>query len=56
MLILDDADAQRLQVVVNQALIGELTPAAALNTGAREIHDIFVHTGRKTGMLPPLPQ
>ena len=41
---------------LNQALIGELTPAAALNTAAREIHDIFVRTGRKTGMLPPLPQ
>ena len=41
---------------LNQALIGELTPAAALNTAAREIHDILVRTGRKTGMLPPLPQ
>jgi multiple sugar transport system substrate-binding protein len=41
---------------LNQALIGELTPAAALNTAAREIHDIFVRTGRKTGMLLPLPQ
>ena len=41
---------------LNQALIGELTPAAALNTAAQEIHDIFVRTGRKTRMLPPLPQ
>jgi multiple sugar transport system substrate-binding protein len=41
---------------LNQALIGELSPLAALNRAAREIHDIFVGTGRKTGLLPPLPE
>ena len=54
------AEAAQVEEVLglrlNQALIGELTPAAALNTAAREIHDIFVRTGRKTGMLPPLPE
>jgi multiple sugar transport system substrate-binding protein len=39
---------------LNQALIGEMTPAAALNAAASDIHDIFVKSGRKTGMLPPL--
>ena len=52
------AEAAQVEEVLglrlNQALIGQLTPAAALNTAAREIHDIFVRTGRKTGMLPPL--
>jgi multiple sugar transport system substrate-binding protein len=41
---------------LNQALIGELSPAVALNKAAREIHDIFVRTGRKTDMLAPLPE
>lgn len=41
---------------LNQAVIGELTPAEALNTAAREIMEIFKHSGRqKTGMLPALP-
>jgi multiple sugar transport system substrate-binding protein len=47
---------QILGLRLNQALIGELTPAAALNSAARDIHDIFVRTGRKTGMLPPLAE
>jgi multiple sugar transport system substrate-binding protein len=47
---------QVLGLRLNQALIGELSPAAALNSAAREIHDIFVRTGRKTGMLDPLPE
>ena len=54
------AEAAQVEEVLglrlNQALIGELTPAAALNTAAREIHDLLVRTGRKTGMLPALPQ
>lgn len=41
---------------LNQALIGELSPAAALNKMATEIHAVFVRTGRKTGMLQPLPE
>jgi multiple sugar transport system substrate-binding protein len=47
---------QVLGLRLNQALIGELSPAAALNQAAQEIHDIFVGTGRKTGLLPPLPE
>ncbi|WP_411036585.1 ABC transporter substrate-binding protein [Shinella sp. BYT-45] len=41
---------------LNQALIGELTPAAALNTAAAEIEAIFKSSGRKTGRLPDLAQ
>jgi multiple sugar transport system substrate-binding protein len=54
------AEAAQVEEVLglrlNQALIGELKPAAALNRAAQEIYDIFVRTGRKTGMLPPLPE
>ncbi|PBB24483.1 extracellular solute-binding protein [Mesorhizobium sp. WSM4307] len=39
---------------LNQALIGELSVNEALNTAATEIHDVFVRSGRKTGLLPPL--
>lgn len=39
---------------LNQALIGELSVDDALNTAATEIHDVFVRTGRRTGLLPPL--
>jgi multiple sugar transport system substrate-binding protein len=39
---------------LNQALIGELTPAAALNAAAEEIAQIFEGTGRRTGMLEAL--
>jgi multiple sugar transport system substrate-binding protein len=39
---------------LNQALIGELTPAVALNTAAEEIARIFEGTGRRTGTLAPL--
>jgi multiple sugar transport system substrate-binding protein len=45
---------QILGLRLNQALIGEMAPAAALNNAAREIHDVFIRTGRKTGLLPPL--
>ncbi|WEX08674.1 extracellular solute-binding protein [Chelativorans sp. AA-79] len=41
---------------LNQALIGEMSSAAALNAAAREIHAIFQRTGRNTGMLEPLPE
>ncbi len=41
---------------LNQALIGQKSPAAALNTAAAEIEAIFKKNGRKTGHLPPLPQ
>ncbi|QRM56163.1 extracellular solute-binding protein [Sinorhizobium sp. BG8] len=41
---------------LNQALIGELTPAAALNTAAAEIEAIFRKSGRKTGRLPDLAE
>jgi multiple sugar transport system substrate-binding protein len=45
---------QVLGLRLNQALIGELTPAAALNAAAEEIAEIFKGTGRNTGMLEPL--
>ncbi|ATN36578.1 hypothetical protein ACO34A_22580 (plasmid) [Rhizobium sp. ACO-34A] len=41
---------------LNQALIGELTPAAALNTAAKEIEAVFQKSGRKTGRLPDLAE
>ncbi|MBB3976679.1 multiple sugar transport system substrate-binding protein [Rhizobium azooxidifex] len=41
---------------LNQALIGELSPTAALNTAAAEIEAIFRKTGRKTGRLPDLAE
>ena len=41
---------------LNQTLIGELSAAKALNTMATEIRDVFARTGRKTGLLPPLPE
>jgi len=41
---------------LNQALIGELSSAEALNASAREIMAIFERNGRKTGMLEPLPE
>lgn len=41
---------------LNQALTGELSSAAALNRMATEIHALFEKNGRKTGMLPLLPE
>jgi multiple sugar transport system substrate-binding protein len=41
---------------LNQALIGEMSSAAALNTMAEEIHALFEKNGRKTGMLEPLAE
>ncbi len=41
---------------LNQALIGELSSAAALNRAATDMHAIFQKNGRKTGIGPPLPE
>lgn len=41
---------------LNQALIGELSPAAALNAAADEIHKIFSDNGRNTAMLADLAE
>jgi multiple sugar transport system substrate-binding protein len=41
---------------LNQALIGEMSSAAALNRMAEEIKDVFEKSGRKTGLLPKLPE
>lgn len=41
---------------LNQALIGELTSAQALNLAAEEIYQVFKENGRNTGMLPKLPE
>jgi multiple sugar transport system substrate-binding protein len=41
---------------LNQALIGEMSSAHALNAAASEIKDVFARSGRKTGLLPPLPE
>ena len=47
---------QVLGLRLNQALIGELSSAEALNLAAEEIHKIFVESGRSTGMLEKLPE
>lgn len=47
---------QILGLRLNQAVIGELTPAKALNLAATEIRDVFAKNGRKTGLAPPLPE
>jgi multiple sugar transport system substrate-binding protein len=39
---------------LNQALLGQLSSAAALNDAATEIHSLLEKSGRKTGTLPPL--
>ena len=41
---------------LNEALLGQKSSAQALNTAAREINEIFTRSGRKTGMLAPLPE
>jgi multiple sugar transport system substrate-binding protein len=41
---------------LNQALLGQMSSAQALNAAAKEIDEIFARSGRKTGMLPPLPE
>lgn len=47
---------QILGLRLNQALIGEMSSARALNTAAREIEALFRKNGRKTGVLQPLPE
>jgi multiple sugar transport system substrate-binding protein len=47
---------QVLGLRLNQALLGEMSSAAALNAAAKEIEEIFRKSGRKTGLLPPLPE
>ncbi len=47
---------QALGLRLNQALIGELSSAAALNQAAKDIEAIFKKGGRKTGLLPPLAE
>ncbi|HUG61107.1 MAG TPA: extracellular solute-binding protein [Methylomirabilota bacterium] len=41
---------------LNQALIGEMSSAEALNKAAEDIEAIFARNGRKTGRLPPLAE
>ncbi|HEX6794957.1 MAG TPA: extracellular solute-binding protein [Casimicrobiaceae bacterium] len=47
---------QILGLRLNQALIGEMSSGKALNTAAQEIEALFKKNGRRTGMLPPLPE
>jgi multiple sugar transport system substrate-binding protein len=47
---------QALGLRLNQALIGEISAATALNAAAKEIEEIFRRSGRRTGLLPPLPE
>ena len=47
---------QMLGLRLNQALIGEMSSAKALNTAAQEIEALFRKNGRRTGVLPPLPE
>ncbi|MDR7145176.1 extracellular solute-binding protein [Rhizobium sp. BE258] len=47
---------QALGLRLNQALIGELSSAAALNQAAKDIEAIFKKGGRKTGLLSPLAE
>jgi len=47
---------QILGLRLNQALIGEMSSARALNTAARELEELFRKSGRKTGSLPSLPE
>lgn len=41
---------------LNQAIIGDMSTAKALNTMAEEIQAVFQKSGRKTGMLAKLPE
>jgi multiple sugar transport system substrate-binding protein len=47
---------QAIGLRLNQALIGDMSSGKALNTAAAEMRDIFARSGRRTGMLPPLPE
>lgn len=41
---------------LNQAVIGELSSAKALNLAAEEMYQVLKDNGRKTGLLPKLPE
>jgi len=47
---------QVLGLRLNQAVIGEISSAKALNLAAQEIKDIFERNKRKTGLGAPLPE
>ena len=47
---------QILGLRLNQAVIGEVSSAKALNLAAQEIRDVFAKNGRRTGIGPPLPE
>jgi multiple sugar transport system substrate-binding protein len=47
---------QALGLRLNQALIGEVSSATALNQAAKDIEAIFTKGGRKTGQLAPLSE
>jgi multiple sugar transport system substrate-binding protein len=47
---------EALGLRLNQALIGEMSVAAALNAAATDIAAIFERSGRRTGTLPPLDE
>jgi multiple sugar transport system substrate-binding protein len=47
---------QVLGLRLNQAVIGELTSAKALNLAASEIKTIFEKNSRKTGLGAALPE
>ena len=46
---------QILGLRLNQALIGEMSPAKALNTAAKEIEELFRKNGRTTGRCRRCP-
>jgi multiple sugar transport system substrate-binding protein len=47
---------QILGLRLNQAVIGEMSSAKALNLAAQEIRDVFAKNARRTGVGPPLPE
>ena len=47
---------QVLGLRLNQAVIGEMSSAKALNQAAQDIKDIFEKNKRRTGLGPPLPE
>ena len=47
---------QILGLRLNQALIGEMSSAKALNAAGREIEEVFRKSGRRTGALSALPE
>ena len=46
----------RVLLRLNQALIGEMSSAKALNTAAKDMEEVFRKGGRRTGGLTPLPE